>query len=326
MHKKDNNASLTLGVDLGGTKIEASLVDIDGQIITSQRILTQPEKGPDGIIADIVHCINKCLGAVSKSAKALGIASAGQIEKDSGIVRFSPNLGWHNVPLRARLEEELEMPVIVTNDVRAATYGEWRYGAGKGVDDLVCLFVGTGVGGSVVSGGTLLEGCTNSAGELGHITIVADGRQCRCHNRGCLEAYVGGWAIAERAQSEVRSNPKAGQSLIELAGSIDQISAATVTKAYTDGDSLAQRIVGKTAQFMAAGLVGIVNAFNPCLLILGGGVIHGLPQYIALAEPILRLNALTSAVENLHISPATMGNKAGVIGAAALANNKLQQV
>jgi len=221
MPEKDSDDSLTLGVDLGGTKIETSLVDSTGRIIASQRSPTRLEKGPDGIIMDIIACVNGCLGEASKSARALGVGMAGQIEKDSGIVRFSPNLGWHNVPLQARLEAALALPVMVTNDVRAATYGEWLYGAGQGVADLVCLFIGTGVGGGVVSGGKLLEGCNNTAGELGHTTIITDGRQCHCRNRGCLEAYAGGWAIAERAQDAVRSDPRAGQPLIELAGSIE---------------------------------------------------------------------------------------------------------
>jgi len=250
---------------------------------------------------------------------------AGQVDKVSGTVRFSPNLGWRNVPLQARLEEALGLPVVVNNDVRAATWGEWRHGAGQGVNDLVCLFVGTGIGGGIVSNGCLLEGCYNSAGELGHITIVASGRHCRCPNQGCLEAYAGGWAIAERAQEAVRADLKAGQTLVTLAGGIQHISAATVSRAYTDGDSLARRLVEETAQYLAAGVVGIVNAFNPCLLILGGGVIQGLPEYVPLIERSVRANALETAVEQLRIVTAALGNKAGVIGAAALARSKIEE-
>lgn len=325
MVEKHDNDSLTLGVDLGGTKLETSLVDTTGHILASRRSPTQRDKGPDGVIADIIEGAKNCLGEASQSAQALGIGMAGQIEKATGTVRFAPNLGWHNVPLRTRLEEALAVPVLVTNDVRAATYGEWLYGAGQGVDDLVCLFVGTGVGGGIVSGGNLLEGCNNTAGELGHMTIIIDGRQCHCRNRGCLEAYAGGWAIGERVQEAVRNDPKAGQPLITLARSIDQISAATVTEAYANGDPLAQRIVEETAQFLAAGLVGIVNAFDPCLIVLGGGVIQGLPKYVSIVEHIVRLNALEAALEGLRIVTAALGNKAGVIGAAALAHHKFQK-
>ena len=312
----------TLGVDLGGTKVETSLVDTTGHILASHRSPTQRDKGPDGVIADIIEGVKNCLGEASQSAQALGIGMAGQIEKATGTVRLAPNLGWHNVSLRTRLEEALAVPVVVTNDVRAATYGEWLYGAGQGVDDLVCLFVGTGVGGGVVSGGRLMEGCNNTAGELGHMTIMTGGRQCHCRNQGCLEAYAGGWAIGERVQEAVRSDRKAGQPLITLARSIEQISAATVTEAYANGDPLAQRIVEDTAYFLAAGLVGIVNAFNPCLIVLGGGVIQGLPKYASIVEHIVHLNALEAALEGLRIVTAALGNKAGVIGAATLARHR----
>ena len=325
MIEKHNDDSLTLGVDLGGTKVEVSLIDTTGHILASHRYPTKRDKGPNGVIDDIIECVNNCLGEASRSAQGLGIGMAGQIEKDTGIVRFAPNLDWHNVPLKAKLEEALAIPVIVTNDVRAATYGEWLYGEGQGIDDLVCLFVGTGVGGSIVSGGKLLEGNNNTAGELGHMTIMTQGRQCHCRNRGCLEAYTGGWAIAERAQEAVRSDLKTGHKLITLAGAIEHISAATVSEAYTNGDPLAQQIVKDTAEYLAAGLVGIVNAFNPCLIILGGGVIHGLPEYASMANRLVCNGALEAALVDLRIVTAALGNKAGVIGAAALSRHKLMK-
>ena len=167
-----------------------------------------------------------------------------------------------------------------------------------------------------------LEGCNNAGGELGHMTIVSDGRQCHCRNQGCLEAYVGGWAIGERVQLAVLNDPKAGKSLITLAGSIEHITAATVTKAFVNGDPLAQRLVKETAKFLADGLVGIINAFNPCLIVLGGGVIQGLPEYSSLAQHMVRQKALEAALEGMRIVTAALGNKAGVIGAAALARHR----
>jgi glucokinase len=323
MSGKGKEGSLTWGVDLGGTKVETSLVDASGNILASHRNLTRPDKGSEGVMADIVECVKSCLGEAGESAQGLGIGVAGQIERGTGVVRFAPNLGWHDIPLGERLEGALSVPVIVTNDVRAATYGEWVYGAGQGVDDLVGLFVGTGVGGGVISGGKLLEGGNNTAGELGHLTIVARGRQCHCRNQGCLEAYAGGWAIGERAQDAARRDPEAGQPLLTLAGSIDRISAATVTEGYNQGDPLAQRIVEETAQLLAAGLIGIINAFNPRLLVLGGGVIQGLPAYVSMVERLVRSKALDAALEDLHIVTAALGDKAGVIGAAALARDTL---
>ncbi|MCH7761035.1 ROK family protein, partial [candidate division TA06 bacterium] len=207
---------LTLGVDLGGTKVETDLVDATGRILSSHRHPTSPEGGPNEVIAAIVNCVKKSLGEGSWKAKALGIGVPGQLDPAAGIVRFAPNLGWRDVPLRSELEKVLGLPVAITNDVRAAAWGEWLHGVGKGEDDLVVLFVGTGIGGGIVSGGRMLEGGTYSAGELGHITLVANGRRCHCPNHGCLEAYASGWAIAERAQEAVRGNPKAGQTLTTL--------------------------------------------------------------------------------------------------------------
>ncbi len=322
MAEKENGKLLTLGVDLGGTKVETALVDVTGRILASRRRLTHPEKGPDGVIAEIVACVESCVAEAGKRAQGIGVGVAGQVDR-AGTVRFSPNLGWRNVPLKVRLEEALGMVVVVNNDVRAATWGEWQHGAGQGVDDLVCLFVGTGIGGGIVSGGRLLEGCHNTAGELGHLTIVRGGRHCHCPNRGCLEAYAGGWAIAERAQETVRADPQSGQRLVTLAGSIQQISAATVTQAYREGDAMASRLVEETAQYLAAGVVSIVNAFNPCFLVFGGGVIQGLPDYVSAIERPVRENALKAATENLRIVMAALGDKAGVIGAAALARHKI---
>ena len=320
-----NRESLTLGVDLGGTKVETSLVDETGHILASHRRPTQPDKGPDRVIADIITCVESCLGEAVKSAQSLGIGMAGQNENDCGMCLCTPHRGCCYIWFQTSLAWALNRPGIVSNEVGAANYGESCYGAGRDVNDLVCLFVGTGVGGGIVSGGRLLEGCFNTAGELGHLTIVTNGRQCHCRNRGCLEAYAGGWAIAERAQEAARSDTRAGELLIKLAGSVGQISAATVTEAYANGDPLAQYIVAETVRYLAAGLVGIVNAFNPCVLVLGGGVIHGLPEYASMVEHIVRLNALEAAVKDLRIVTSVLGNTAGVIGAATLARHKFQK-
>jgi glucokinase len=318
------NEFLTLGVDLGGTKVESALINAKGRIQASHRHPTNPEKGAERIIDDVVACVTECLAKGKKKARALGIGIAAQVSSE-GVVRTSPNLGWENVPLKTKLEEKLKLPVVVTNDVRAAAWGEWQFGAGKGVDDLVVLFVGTGVGGSVVSSGRVLEGCNNSAGELGHTTLIVEGRKCHYPNKGCLEAYVGGWAIAERAQEAVQDNPAAGENLISLAGSIEKITAFSVTQTYLEGDQLAFQLVRETAQYLSAGLVGIINAFNPCLLVMGGGVIEGLPELIKTVETSVKKKALKPSAENFKVVKAALGNKAGIVGAAALARAQLNK-
>lgn len=323
--KMSRDSALTVGVDLGGTKVDTALVDASGNIVCSDYRLVDATKDSEKVIQNLIDSVNLCCSRAGQKAQALGLGVAGQIDKQRGIIRDSPNLpSWHDVPLQARLESALNIPVTINNDVRVITWGEWQHGSGKGINDLACVFVGTGIGGGIVSHGRLLEGCDNSAGELGHLTVVAGGRKCHCPNEGCLEAYAGGWAIAERARDIVRANPQAGQGLVALAGDISKITAATVSEGYKNGDPLSQRLVKDTSRYLAAGLVSIVNAFNPCLLILGGGVIYGLPDYLTLVEKKVRAQALPTPAKNLRITLGALGNKAGVIGAAALARELLK--
>jgi glucokinase len=309
---------LTVGVDLGGTKVNIALVDVRGRTLATQKFSTHPDKEPERVIADVLRGIDRCLSKAGEEAKAVGVGVAAQVDY-RGVVQGSPNLGWRNVPLKKELEKRIDVPVLVINDVRVATWGEWRYGAGRGVDNLAVLFVGTGIGGGVISGGKPLEGCTNTGGELGHTTIVYDGRQCHCPNKGCLEAYAGGWAIAERAQDALTKTPTEGKPLKSLAGSVEKITAETVNQAYRQGDPLAQRLVEETGQYLGAGVVSIVNSFNPCRVVLGGGVIEGIPELVQMAEKFTRKRALEAAVKKLEIVKAKLGGDAGVLGAAALA-------
>lgn len=167
---------------------------------------------------------HRCVDKAKQNAAGLGVGLAGQVN-DSGVVRSAPNLRWDRVPLGAALTAVLALPVVVTNDVRAAAYGEWRYGDARDARDIVCVFVGTRVGAGVITEGRLLRGCANVAGELGRGVIAAAGRRCRCGNRGCLEAYVGGWAIAERAQEAVQAGRAVGQMLLSLGDDLRKISA-----------------------------------------------------------------------------------------------------
>jgi len=311
-----------VGVDLGGTKVEMALVDGSGQIYDTHRYPTQAGEGPESIISDLIDAVKTLQNQSELKVGAMGIGAAGQVDAE-GTVRTAPNLPFNNEPLQAKLEKELGLPVLVTNDVSAATYGEWRFGSGKGINDLVVIFVGTGIGGGVVSGGKLLTGCNNTLGELGHITLIANGRRCRCPNLGCIEAYAGGWAIAERAIEMVSANPDDGARLKSLAGSSEKITAATVSQGYREGDPMSKKLVEETGQYLGSGVVGIVNAFNPCQVVLGGGVIEGLPELIPMVEEVTRKHALKPNVDNLKIVKAALGGKAGVIGAAALARNAL---
>jgi glucokinase len=322
-----NGVAWAAGVDLGGTKVEVAHVARGGRLVTRLRRPTDVKDGPTAVEVEIEAAVRELIDSAGSRPVAVGVGVAGQVDGKSGTVRFAPNLEWHNVPLATDLSRSLGLPVVVANDVRAITWGEWLHGAGEGADDVVCLMVGTGIGGGVVSGGQMLGGCSNSAGELGHITIDLHGPLCHCGNRGCMEALAGGWAIAKRARQAVSDDPAGGASLMRKAGGRqDAITAETVAEAAHAGDRLAGRLLDEVAEALVAGSVGLVNAFNPCRLILGGGVIEGLPELVARVDEGVRRSALPSAVAALRVMPARLHNDAGVIGAAALAHRTHQKV
>lgn len=318
--------SFTVGVDLGGTKIKTAVVDRKGQVLTSHKCPTGADRPADEVVQDIVASARTCLEKAGVPVEALGIGIAGQVDTEAGILHSSPNLNWtFPFPLQRKLEEGLRLPVIITNDVRAILWGEWKHGAGQGVEDMIVVFVGTGIGGSILSGGRVITGDQGSAGELGHTMLVAGGRACHCPGVGCFEAYAGGWAIAERTQEAVRADEEAGALLIDLAGSIDQITGETLDKAFEQGDPLARHLVEETGFYLGAGLTGLINALNPRCLVLGGGVIDGVPELVDMAEAVIRKHAMAVAQQHLSVVRAALGSDAGVIGAATLARQLLDQ-
>ncbi len=308
-----------IGIDLGGTKIEMARVNVDGTFSLRITRPTMAHRGAAAIKKEIIACLREIMAEVPSPPLGIGVGLAGQIDPDNGSVCFSPNLGWQNEPFKEDLLQAFKIPVIVINDVRAATLGEWWHGAGKGCSDLVCLFIGTGIGGGVVSGGRILTGATNSAAELGHITIDWHGPPCRCGNKGCLEALAGGWAIAQRAQELISNNQTAGNSLLNKAGGkLDEVTAQIVAEAFQEGDPLAQLIIEEVKEALIAGAVSLVNAFNPRKVIIGGGVAAGLPELRGFIQDGIKERALKAATKSLEVLPAKLGNLAGVIGVGSL--------
>lgn len=315
-------ALTAVGVDLGGTKIAAALIDESGQILQSNRVPTDVDGGAKAVMRQISKGVKELTDSEKSSTAAVGvgIGVAGQIESGTGLVHFAPNLDWHDVPLQSELSSELSAPVVVTNDVRAITWGEWLHGAGKGCNDLICSYIGTGIGGGVVINGTVLNGCSNSAGEIGHIVVELQGPQCTCGGRGCMEALAGGWGIARQAREAVAADADTGARLLQLVkGKREDITTKTVVQAYREGDELARKLIARAEQALIAGMISLVNAFNPCRLILGGGVIDGLPEWVEQVEKGIGERALKAATGSLQVLSAKLGDDAGVIGAAALA-------
>jgi len=310
-----------IGVDLGGTKIEVALVNADGQLLDRLRVPTESSHNSNKIIEDIANAIHQLFRKHSDTTPSIiGIGVAGQIEKNTGNIIFSPNLGWHHVNLQEQLTNKVNLPVVVCNDVKAAAWGEWLYGAGMHYQDLVCIFVGTGIGGGIVCNGKMLEGCGNTAGEIGHITIQLNGPLCHCGNKGCLEALAGGWAIERDAQRAVQNNMDHGKMLLEIAGGdITAITGATVAAAMQKRDKLAIQLLDNVVEALTAGITSVVNLIGPCRVILGGGVIEGILQLVERVAKGVKKNALKAAMVSVDIVPAKLHNDSGVIGAAAFA-------
>jgi glucokinase len=310
-----------IGVDLGGTKIEIAIVGEDGCMQDKQRFPTNSHGGYSTVLDSITNTIKDICRQNNKlKPLAVGIGVAGQIEKETGIVKYAPNLEWHNVNLQKDLSKKLAIPVSVCNDVKAATIGEWLYGAGKDCDNLVCVFVGTGIGGSIVSDGNMLEGSNNTAGEIGHMTIDLHGPICHCGNSGCFEALAGGWAIERDVQKAVVENKSAGKLLFAIAeADIKNINAKTLSEGLKRNDELSKKIFDNLSAALIAGAVSVVNALGPSRLIFGGGIIEGMPQLLPVIEAGVKKYALKSATSLLEIVPAKLHNDSGVIGAAAFA-------
>lgn len=311
---------LAIGIDLGGTKIAFGLVDEMGRILHHDRIDTNVASGPQAIENQIIEMARSLQKKAEYPILGIGIGVAGQIDSETGSVIFAPNLKWHNVPIRADLEKALEVPVRVNNDVRALTIGEWLYGAGKGHQDILCVFIGTGIGGGVVSGGKLLVGSSNTLGEVGHTTIDFNGPLCTCGKKGCLECFAGGWGIAVRAREAIERNERGAESqkiLSMVDFKLEQVSATTIIQAYHENDPMAKDLLEQVIKALIAGCASLVNAFNPQRLILGGGLIDGFPEIITFIEEGIRRDSLKAATKNLEVVRAKLG-KERVLGSAAV--------
>jgi glucokinase len=316
-----NNSSF-IGLDLGDTKTCGVLVSERGHVSNRTRRISNVEADAETAVKTLVRVVKQLRASPEgRHVSGVGVGVGGQIDEESGTVLSAPHLRCQNFPLRSELEEQLQLPVTVLNDMRAATWGEWLHGAGRDCDNLVCIIIGMRIGGGVVIRGRMLEGASNTAGELGHLTVDLNGPKCPCGNRGCLEALASGWAIAQQAQEAIAADPAAGAPMLELVnGNVGQVTGKTVTDAYHYGDTLALRIVSDVSRALGAGSVSLVNAFNPERLIFGGGVVDGLPHLIEEVKSFVQAHALEAAAQRLEVLPAELKGMAGAIGAAAVAH------
>ena len=315
------------GFDLGGTKMMATIYDGGFKALGSAKAKTPVNEGPKAVLARIHETIAEALKEAKIPARALagiGVGCPGVLNLDEGIILEAPNLGWKRVPLRKLLSGWFHCPVALANDVDAGTYGEWRFGAGRGARTLVGVFPGTGIGGGCVYEGKLLRGKTGSAMEIGHIPIREHGRLCGCGRRGCLEALAGRLAIsAEVAQASFRG--EAPYVAANAGSDLKKLKSNLLAKAIKAGDAAVERIVRDAMRLMGRAIGGVVNLLAPDVVVLGGGLVEAMPR-LALEEVRIGLKetAMTSLAKQVKVVEAELGDDATTVGAAALAADSIQ--
>jgi glucokinase len=308
-----------IGIDVGGTKIHAFRVTRDGTVGERAKRET-PADDPDAILAEMIDLAKEIR---DDDIVAVGIGAAGLVDRASGVMRFSPNLAWREMPIRDRLHDALGLPTLLENDASAAAYGEWRFGAGRGVDDMLLVAVGTGIGGGAIQAGRLFHGAHGFAAEIGHIIVEPGGPLCGCGNLGCWEQVAAGRAIGRLGREAAREHEHS--LLRQLAhGDPDAVTGELVTEAAQQGDDVAIRVLRRVGRRLGEGIAGLVNILDPEIVVVGGGVI--------VAGDLLLDPARTAFLDSVEgpshrhevpIVPATLGNDAGAIGAAALALDEL---
>jgi glucokinase len=312
--------TLTIGVDVGGTKVAGGVVDEHGNVLTQVRRET-PAQDPLGTRATIIGVAAE-LAAAYPEATAVGIGAAAWIDASRSVVLFAPNLAWRDEPLRRHVTEAVGLPTVVENDANAAAWAEFRYGAARDAEDsMVMITVGTGIGGAIVLGGELVRGTHGIAAELGHMLSVPDGHPCGCGRLGCLEQYASGRALLRFARAGARQEPDRASILLELAGGdVDGITGHMITAAAHKGDPVAREAFAQIGYWLGGAMADLVQILDPQVLVVGGGVIDAGDLLMGPTERAYR-EAL-AVRGTLPVGPllaAETGSAAGVIGAADLA-------
>jgi glucokinase len=309
---------LTIGVDVGGTKIAAGVVDPEGRVVDTVRIAT-PAADAQSVEAGIVEAV---LVLTSRHVvTTVGLAVAGFVDETRSVLRFAPNLPMVERPLRDLVGPRVGLPVVVENDANAAAWGEYRFGGGRGVTDMVLVTVGTGIGGGTVLDGRLLRGAYGVAGEFGHVRVVPGGLLCGCGNRGCWEQYTSGSALVREARALATTEPERATQLLRLADGVPAaISGRMVTQAASDGDPTSRALLADLGRWLGEGIADLADILDPAVVVVGGGVSEAGELLLAPARTAFTQQLSAGAHRpHLTITAAELGNDAGLIGAADLA-------
>lgn len=312
-------SKLACGIDLGGTNLHIGITDNNGNIIIKEKYSTEPEKGPESVIERIRFSVKTLLhqsSIESKKLSGIGIGVPGFIDTHKGNIVSLPNLpGWENIPLVKIMEEYFRITVIIDNDAGVATYGEYLFGSGQSTKNFFYMTVSTGIGGGVIIEGKPYRGTNFGAAEIGHITVDAEGEECKCGNFGCLEAMASGTAIVNLAKKAIYKGEK---SMISDMAAMNCIKAEHIFDAADMGDELASNIINKEAFYLGIGVCNIIAMYNPERIAIGGGVSN---QWNILYPKIMETVKAKGLKHNARVCDivrAELGEDAGIIGAAAL--------
>jgi glucokinase len=313
---------LSIGVDIGGTKVAAGVVDEVGAILERWQEPT-PSHSPQAVEDAIVRAVEQLRSR--HRVEAVGIGAAGWVDNDQAVVRFSPHLAWRSEPLKARLSGRIDLPLIVDNDANAAAWAEYRYGAGRGCSVMVCITLGTGIGGGLVIGGKLFRGSYGMAGEWGHMVSVPDGYWCECGNRGCWEQYASGNALVREARALARTNSPTAQRLLEMVGGDpDKISGPDVTAAAIQGEPTSVELLADVGTWLGRGIANIAAALDPEVVVIGGGVSAAGDLLLHPAQRAFSRTLTGRGFrEEARLVLARFRNDAGLIGSADLARHAM---
>lgn len=311
-----------IGIDIGGSKVAAAVVDPDGRML-GRRTIPTPTDRADAVEEVIVELVDTL--AAEHAACAVGIGAAGWVDETRRLVRFSPHLAWRNEPLVDRLEARLALPVVVDNDANAAAWGEYRFGAGQGSGTFAMITLGTGIGGGLVLGGEVHRGRWGVSGEWGHLCVVPDGQICPCGNRGCWEQYCSGEALRREAVALAGTgSPRALPLLDRVGHDPAAIRGHHVTAAALDGDPACEEILTGVGEWLGRGLAGLAAVLDPERFVIGGGVSEAGDKLLGPARTSFARHLTGRGFRPMaEILPARLGNDAGLIGAADLARRGL---
>ena len=313
-----------MGVDIGGTKVAAGVVDEAGRVLERSQVPT-PSHDPEAVEDAIVGAVQRL--RERHRVAAVGIGAAGWVDNTQSVVRFSPHLAWRDEPLRAALENRVNLPLIVDNDANAAAWAEYRFGAGAGSSVMVCLTLGTGIGGGLVINGSLFRGTYGMAGEWGHATVVPGGHWCECGNRGCWEQYASGNALVREARTLLAvGGPGADVLRRSLGVDADALSGPHVTAAAMAGDEIAATLLADVGRWLGLGIADVVAGLDPEVVVIGGGVSAAGELLVGPAREAFEATLTGRGFRTYaRLELAKFRNDAGLVGAADLARLALRE-